>query len=148
MERKKCNKCGKEKLLKHFYTGRNTCKPCYKNKVRDYVKTKKGKVTIIYKDMKARVEGKTGRSALYFGLPICGKQEFYDFSLNDPVFNALFNKWETSDWDDNYKPSIDRIIPSDGYILSNMRWVNYKDNISRNIDPEKYKLDDNGDLPF
>ncbi len=149
MERKKCNKYDKEKLVKHFYKGRNTCKPCYKSKVRDYVKTKKGKVTIIYKDMKARVEGKTGRtSTLYFGLPICEKQAFYDFSLNDPIFNALFDKWENSNWDDNYKPSIDRIIPSEGYVLSNLRWVNYKDNISRNIDPEKYKLDDNGDLPF
>lgn len=148
METKKCSVCGKEKLLTHFYTNRKTCKPCYKGKVRDYVHTKKGKVTIIYKDMKARVLGQTGRSDLYFGLAICKKQEFYDFSLNDPMFNALFDKWKETGWDEEYKPSIDRKIPKEGYVLSNIRWVNYKDNISRNIDPDKYELNDDGSLPF
>jgi hypothetical protein len=148
METKKCNVCGKEKFLTHFYTNRKTCKPCYKDKVRDYVHTKKGKVTIIYKDMKARVLGQTGRSDLYLGLPICKKQEFYDFSLNDPIFNALFDKWKETGWDEEYKPSIDRKVPKEGYVLSNIRWVNYKDNISRNIDPDKYELNDDGSLPF
>lgn len=149
METKTCNVCGKDKLLKHFYPKRKTCKPCYKAKIRGYVHTKKGKVTIIYKDMKARVLGKTGRtSTLYFGLPICKKEEFYEFSLNDPIFNALFDKWKESGWNDDYKPSIDREIPEKGYVLSNIRWVSYKDNISRNIDPEKYELTDDGDLPF
>jgi len=148
MEKKICNVCGKDKFIIHFYSGRKTCKPCYKDKVRDYVHTKKGKVTIIYKDMKARVLGQTGRSDLYLGLDICSKDEFYEFSLNDPIFNALFDKWKKTNWDDEYKPSIDRIVPKDGYVLSNIRWVNYKDNISRNIDPSKYELTDDGNLPF
>lgn len=148
MEKKKCNVCNKDKLLIHFYPKRKTCKPCYKGKVRDYVHTKKGKVIIIYKDMKARILGQTGRSDLYLGLPICNKEDFYSFSLNDPIFNALFDKWKETGWNEDYKPSIDRKTPKDGYVLSNIRWVNYKDNISRNIDPDKYELNDDGSLPF
>lgn len=149
MEKKKCSVCEKEKLLIHFYSGRKVCKPCYKSKVKDYVRTREGKIKIIYKDMRQRILGNTGRTASnYIGLPICTKQEFYDFSLNDPIYNALFDKWEKSNWDDDYKPSLDRKIPSKGYVLSNIRWVCYKDNISRNINPEKYELNEDGDLPF
>lgn len=148
MEKKVCKLCNIEKIITDFYKGRNQCKSCYKGKIKDYIRTKKGKVIIIYKDMKARVLGQTGRNDLYLGLPICDKEEFYEFSFNDPIFNALFDKWEQSNWDDDYKPSIDREIPSKGYVLSNIRWVCYRDNISRNIDSSKYELDDNGDLPF
>jgi hypothetical protein len=149
MENKTCNICDNEKYLTEFYSGRNVCKTCYKNKVKKYVHTKKGKVIIIYKDMKARVLGQTGKTAsLYIGLPICKKEEFYDFSLNDPVFNALFDKWKETNWDIDYKPSIDREIPNKGYVLSNIRWVCYRDNIAKDIDPKKYELTESGDLPF
>lgn len=148
METKQCRSCNKNKSPCSFYKGHARCKECYKKVVVDYKKTKKGKIVITYKDMKARVLGQTGRGHQYFGLPICKKEEFYDFCFNDPIFNKLFEKWENSGYDEFYKPSIDREIPEKGYVLSNIRWVTTKDNICKNIDPDKYKLNEDGDLPF
>ena len=114
-----------------------------------YNRTFKVKMVVVYADMKRRVNGNTRAPELYLGLPICTKEEFYEFTENDPIYIKLHEKWKESDYDYFYKPSIDRIIPEKGYVLSNIRWITEQDNKKRHkADLSKYDIAYDDDLPF
>jgi len=68
---------------------------------------------------------------LYKGLPICSKQEFYKFSLNDPNFIRLWASWVYIGYESRLTPSINRIDPKQGYELDNMEWLTWSENSKR-----------------
>jgi hypothetical protein len=79
--------------------------------------------------MKSRVEGiQKLKSHLYLGKELLLKDTFYQFSLQDPNFNNLFDIWEKSNYDRKLTPSIDRKISSEGYNINNIRWITHSEN--------------------
>ena len=147
---KTCSKCKLDKPLEYFHKrlkskdGRRcSCKYC-RNEKYNYRRSVKGKIVSVYSDMKRRVTGMTN-DPNYIGLPICTKDEFYYFSLSCPMYAKLFKEWEESGWQNEIKPYIDRIKPINGYVLDNIRWITFLDNVSKNVNDEDYII--NG-LPF
>ena len=103
-----------------------------------YEKTKKGKLMRTYRNMESRVAGiQWKKEHLYKGKELLSRDEFYDWSIDNPDFNKLFNDWVNSDYDRKLSPSIDRIDVNSGYVIGNIRWITHSENsrlgaISRN----------------
>ena len=132
-----CSKCGIEQERSKFpkQHGR-VCRGCRNIKQREnrvangdvhtkkYEKTKSGYLMRSYRNMLSRVTGVQSKKAhLYEGLDILEKDSFYEWSINDPIFNMLFDEYEKSDFDTRLAPSVDREDSSLGYNLDNMRWL-------------------------
>ena len=92
-----------------------------------YERTRKGKLMRTYRNMQSRTEGLV-KSHLYRGLPLLDRGEFYEWSLSSPEYNTLYDKWVQSGYNKKLSPSIDRVDPSEGYTLSNIRWVTHSEN--------------------
>lgn len=97
---------------------------------RVYRKTKKGYLSTTYTNMDGRVKGRS-KPWLYKGLPICGRTEFIKWSINDRMFNMLFDAWERSGYDTKLSPSIDRLDSNGGYTFGNMSWITHSENSQR-----------------
>lgn len=98
-----------------------------------YERTKKGKLMRTYRNMQSRVLGILKKKRhLYEGLPILSRSEFYLWANNSEEFHRLFDGWVASGYQCGDSPSVDRIDPTKGYVLGNMRWLTHREN-SRNI---------------
>ena|SRR5690606_31735679 len=82
---------------------------------RRYRKTKKGLITNLFHKMKSR------RKVSF------SKDDLYEFSKCSK-FDRLFLEWEKSNYDKQYKPSIDRINNKKGYDISNIHWLTWAEN--------------------
>lgn len=99
--------------------------------VKRYKRTLRGMILERYKEMRCRVEGKRPRGRhRYEGLSICDKEDFLNWSEVDLVLHMLYRGWVESNYDKRLSPSVDRIDPTQGYILSNIRWVTHSQNSS------------------
>lgn len=96
-----------------------------------YEKTEFGYLVRKYRNMLSRVRGVQGKHHLYLGLPILPKQQFYDWASSHKDFKILFEAYKNSNYERKLAPSVDRIDPTRGYTLDNMRWVTHSEN-SRN----------------
>ena len=115
-----------------FRNYRTMCKLCAADRAKLYEKTPSGFLMRTYRNMKNRTTGVLKKKAhLYKGLDLCDKKEFYEWSLRDGSnFLKLLDEYEASGYEMTVAPSIDRIIPSKGYVLSNLRWVVFSENSS------------------
>lgn len=134
---KVCSCCDIEKSIDVFPKKHGRiCQECRNAKQRErrkatgdqatkrYEKTKNGYLMRSYRNMLSRVTGVQYKKAhLYQGLDILTKEEFYEWSINDPVFNILFEEYEKLEYDMRFAPSVDRKDSSLGYTLDNMRWL-------------------------
>lgn len=94
-----------------------------------YEKTINGYLMRTYRNMKSRVKGiLKNKTHLYEGLPLLSKEDFYAWAKVDAEFLRLYEHWKRLDYPAFLSPSIDRINPKDGYILSNMRWTTHQEN--------------------
>lgn len=133
---KLCVDCG----LK-YRTHKTCCRECSCTRSRLYEKTTKGYLVRTYRNMYNRVNGlPKGKAHLYKGLPICDKQEFYEWSLReDSIFGLMLEEYKLSGYDMAFAPSIDRIVTADGYVLGNIQWLTHSNNSSKtnkNNNPE------------
>lgn len=148
MEGKNCTSCNIFKSLDAFHTKsknfdglEHQCKVCSNAKIRarrknnsnvvtkTYEKTLKGKLVRTYRNMLSRVKGiLRSKSHLYEGLEILDKEDFYKWSLEDPEYNRIFKEWSDAGHTLKLSPSIDRIDPTKGYILDNIRWLTHSQN--------------------
>ena len=144
---KVCNGCKETKVLREFppksdcrYGVASTCKLCKNAKQREarsanknsftkrYEKTLNGYLMRSYRNMTSRVKGILKKKAhLYEGLDILPKEDFYVWSLNSN-YPQLLEAYKESGYDAKLAPSVDRIDPSKGYVLDNMRWVTHSEN--------------------
>lgn len=94
-----------------------------------YEKTKKGFLMRVYRNMESRITGIQYKKAhLYKDKELLNREDFYNFSINNPTFHILFNIWENSQYSRKLSPSIDRIDSTLGYNLDNMRWITHSEN--------------------
>lgn len=87
-----------------------------------------------YNNAKARTQGKSTRPHsvhLYKGLPICEKEEFMEWALNNRVFKRLYNQWKAANYDIRFVPSPDRMDSYEGYVIGNIKWVPFSENCSQ-----------------
>lgn len=108
------------------------CRECNHKRTHLYDKTPKGYLVRTYRRMLSRVQGvDKNKRHLYEGLPICGKEEFYLWSMSEVSgYINLLTIYSENNYDLPLAPSIDRIEPDKGYVLSNIRWIHHKDNSS------------------
>lgn len=96
-----------------------------------YERTKKGKLMRTYRNMLSRVQGVLKKKAhLYSGLPILPREDFYQWAMASNAFHTLFDGWVASGYRCGKSPSVDRVDPTEGYVLGNMRWLNHSENSS------------------
>lgn len=148
---KTCKECSKTKPIYLFkkHSGckggyRPVCQECtnvkqreYRNRNSDkhtkkYEKTKTGYLMRTYRNMLSRTNGVLKhKQHLYSGKFLLGKEDFYDWSLNNQDFHNLFDEWERQGYPTRLSPSIDRRDSSEGYTISNMRWITHSENSKR-----------------
>ncbi len=51
--------------------------------------------------------------------------EFKEWTFKNKQFNDLYAEWVESGFEQDYKPSCDRILDTIGYRLDNLQWVTY-----------------------
>jgi len=100
-------------------------------RTKKYEKTKKGKLMRTYRNMESRAKGIVkGKSHLYQGLEVLPRETFYDWAMSCADFNNIYDDWVRSGFDRKLSPSVDRVDPSKGYTLDNMRWLTHSENSS------------------
>lgn len=98
----------------------------YTNK---YEKTFSGFLMRKYRNMVSRVSGVQRQKAhLYLGKSVLDKEDFYEWAKNSPELGAMWQDWVESDYERKLCPTVDRIDPSMGYFVSNMRWLTHSEN--------------------
>lgn len=107
-----------------------------------YEKTINGFLVRLYRNMKSRITGiQKLKYHLYKNKELIDKQTFYQWSKSSKTFHKLYKKWVESNYDRKLTPSVDRINPNKGYILSNMEWVTHSENSRRgSLSKNKMKI--------
>jgi len=139
-----CSKCQEEKDNTNYYKHSRICKDCRKEYqklkrsiidnlyTKRYEKTKKGFLVRMYRNMTSRINGiQTKNYHLYQNKEILGKEEFYNWALNNNKFHELFNQWEANYYSRKITPSIDRIDANFGYIIGNIQFLTLSENCSK-----------------
>lgn len=65
----------------------------------------------------------------YYNLPICSRQEFFQFANSNPKFSRLFKTYKRSRGNRAKAPSVDRIDIYKGYTLNNIQFLTLSDNV-------------------
>lgn len=68
---------------------------------------------------------------MYKGLEFMPREDFKDWSLQQGKLFVLFHQWNRSGHELKYRPTIDRLDSSEGYIPGNMEWVTFSENCRR-----------------
>ena len=95
-----------------------------------YEKSKNGFLMRCYRNMQSRVAGIQHKKAHLYAHIDCipEREKFYLWAHSSDAFNNLFNEWEANAHDRKLTPSVDRIDPSKGYDIDNMRWITHSEN--------------------
>jgi hypothetical protein len=97
-----------------------------------YEKTKKGFLVRLYRNMQSRVTGvQKLKIHLYKDKELLERESFYKWAMEQEEFHRLFDIWEKSKYERRLTPSVNRIDPSKGYIISNIEWVAFHVNCSK-----------------
>ena len=136
--------CGLEKPVDEFHprTGGvgdgylSFCKKCQRQaNARSQAarfKDRQKRLVNTWHNIKGRCEGrvKTNRH-IYEGLPYLDKAEFIEWALADPEYHRVFDEWERAGYPHRLTPSVNRIDSSDGYLIGNIEWVPFHENVSQ-----------------
>jgi len=96
---------------------------------RKYRRTLKGFIEAKYSAMSKRVRGKDKNCLnTVAGLPIISRKEFYSWTYTQPNIFILFKDYKDSNFQFKLCPTIDRIDPTKGYVISNMRFITQSEN--------------------
>jgi len=98
------------------------------NQIKKYEHSKKGFLRKRYWNMVRRVKGTDGvRRTSNIGLPICTMKEFLEWA-NNPEFTRLWYSFVESGRLRSLTPTVDKIVPSLGYVIGNMQWLTMSEN--------------------
>jgi hypothetical protein len=130
METKICRTCGKEKPISEFKKKSKNegsgvismCKLCDNLRARLYRRTLSGHLHKIYNNQKTSSIRRGHKPPTYTF------DELKDWFISQPNWEDLWLKWESSGYDTNLAPSIDRLDESKGYCFNNIRLVTWQEN--------------------
>lgn len=96
---------------------------------RGYRRTLKGFLDQKYTAMSRRVRGKD-RNCLntVAGLPILARKDFYEWCNLKKELGEMFDKYQSSNFNFYWCPTVDRIDPTKGYIVENMQFLYQHEN--------------------
>jgi len=96
---------------------------------RKYEKTPNGFLMRKYRNMQSRVLGiQKKKKHLYQGLKLLDRQTFYEWAKCNKDFHSLYNNWIKSGYERKLCPTVNRINPQNGYLLTNMEWITHSEN--------------------
>lgn len=102
-----------------------------------YRRTLVGLIGRMYERMFDRVRGiRCNHPELYKGLNISSRSEFQAFALKSRALKKLYKAWVNSDFQKGLRPTPDRINsdnPGPGYVLSNIHFKSFADNMRRGV---------------
>lgn len=106
--------------------------------VNKYQKTKKGVVSTMYQAQKNNSKRRG------FGFPKYDINEFRKWVFSKIEFHLLYDKWILSGFEKLEKPSCDRIDDYEGYVLSNLKIVTWRENKYRSFRDRKNGINTKG----
>lgn len=129
MDKLKCSKCGREKIVSEFSKNNNRkrryhayCKICQSVAHKKWRRTKYGVLKCIYNTQREH-----SKRSDYLP-PQYSFEQLKNWALSQPIFHELFNDWRKLNYDKWSKPSCDRLYNNIGYYLSNLQIVTWGDN--------------------
>jgi hypothetical protein len=147
METKICTICGKEKPVSEFKKRTDgsvatMCKLCDNERAKLYRRTLSGHLHKMYNNQKLS-SIKRGHQP-----PAYTFEELKDWFISQPNWEDLWLKWESSNYNTQLAPSIDRLDDSKGYSFDNIRLVTWYENYKKEHDRlgkkvNQYDLDGN-----
>ena len=126
---RKCGKCQEVKSLELFpknklkHLGRgHYCKQCSNEVIILYSRTERGLISQVYNGQRS--------SSRYRGhdMPTYSKVELSQWIRKQKLFTQLFKNWHNSNYNKDYKPSIDRKDDYKPYTLDNIKLMTWKQN--------------------
>lgn len=82
-----------------------------------------------YTSILKRIRSKTEKN--HYGLSVCSREHFMDFSYNDRNLLDLWSTWGDFEYSLKSCPSIDRIDSNKGYVEGNLQWITQSENSAR-----------------
>jgi len=152
---KKCKRCKKLKPFSDYYKHKamgdgyiSFCKECTKERINNYRYSnpekdkEKDRYRIRenfnyiflhrYAGIKNRVKVRSTRNYKVYGMPMCSKEEFFNWcEKNINVFKKIHKKWKENNYQLKFSPSIDRIDNNKGYLVENMQWLTQSENCKK-----------------
>ncbi len=128
---KYCPKCNKNKDYSSFNKAKHRdgrpklsswCKECTKKKSSEYMKTKAGVITGIWRNQRANAKARK------MSTPSYTKEWLSKWLLNQPLFHKLYDEWTESGYKKRLKPSVDRIDDYKSYTKNNIQLMTFKEN--------------------
>jgi hypothetical protein len=99
---------------------------------KDWTRTLTGRLSRCYTNLQCRCRTLMAGSPRHYGLPYISRQEFVAWAGSSNEYKKLFKEWEISGFLRKLTPTIDRVDPAEGYIISNMEFVTQGENSRRN----------------
>jgi hypothetical protein len=87
----------------------------------------KSLVSTRYTTIKRRIK----MNKAYQKLPLCTKEEFYNWSINNNDLIKIFEAWNNANHQHRLMPTVDRIDPKKGYTIDNIRWLALYENCGK-----------------
>jgi len=129
---KTCNICKEEKELSMFGNNKKykdglqaLCKSCAYEEQKEYTRTKKGLITVIYRSQKQRSKVRGHR------FPEYTKQELKEWLYSQKEFHEIYSEWKASGYKKELCPSVDRKNDYIHYTFSNIQLMTWGENNSK-----------------
>jgi len=126
---KACTQCNELKSLNEYDSNKNYkdglayhCKKCIRANLIIYRRTKKGLISSLYNNQRARCRKRN------HSLPEYTLKELIKALSKNKKFNNLFNNWVINDYAKKLCPSIDRINDYLGYTKTNIQIMTWEEN--------------------
>jgi len=127
-----CTTCSERKDLREFNKDNRKlsgysclCKLCGSLKKKEYYKTKKGLASRMYESQKYYSKIRKHPTPSY------PKEVFVQWIMQQSEYHFIYDKWLVTNYNKDFKPSIDRINDYLPYTLENIQLTTWKENIDR-----------------
>jgi hypothetical protein len=69
------------------------------------------------------------RRSIERNIPCLPREDFIQTALANQILKEMFDKWVSSGFDRKLKPTVDRIVPEKGYVIGNIQFLTFSENV-------------------
>lgn len=69
------------------------------------------------------------RRSIERNIPCLRREDFIQTALANQILKEMFDKWVSSGFDRKLKPTVDRIVPEKGYVIGNIQFLTFSENV-------------------